>query len=90
MLTLRKWGYHQRHFVQVQWYEGYMQHHANELFIYGCGYTDQKALLRLCPRLINEMISILNQVWVYAKYRPSECGREGGREGPCVCCEESS
>jgi translocation protein SEC63 len=32
---------------------------------------DQKSLLRLCPRLINEMISILNQVWIYAKYRPS-------------------
>ena len=34
--------------------------------------SDQKALLKLCPNLINEMINILNQVWVYAKYRPSK------------------
>ena len=34
---------------------------------------DQRALLKLCPQLISEMINILNQVWVYAKYRPSEC-----------------
>ena len=34
--------------------------------------SDQKALLKLCPNLINEMVNILNQVWIYAKYRPSK------------------
>ena len=34
--------------------------------------SDQKTVLKLCPRLINEMITILNQVWIYARYRPSE------------------
>jgi translocation protein SEC63 len=32
---------------------------------------DQKTVLKLCPRLINEMMNILNQVWIYARYRPS-------------------
>lgn len=40
-----------------------------------CGLSlspDQRTVLKLCPRLVNEMISILNQVWIYARYRPSE------------------
>ena len=43
-------------------------------------FTDQTALLKLCPRLVVEMVNLLNQVWVFARYRQTgESSQLAGR-----------